>query len=282
MSRPLLYSRPTDRLFPTWSVATGTAKTGYGVDKINTTNLTTDPSEPLWIDETSIRITGNLGSAQEVTAVAIIGHSFSESANVRFQMNSSPTWTTPPVDVALTVRTRYLNGERFNPVTDLVAAIPLAASRTYQYISIANLTTNNRDIAIGEVWIAGASGWRQLHILHTFEMIPDSNVVAMDRSRKDVQVAYDYGVRENRGFSVEVLQGLSEENLWREWYESAHGVALPSLVVLDLDETSTDRRFSEARLVRFSEFKSVQSLAHRYAYSFSASFEDYGQGEPLS
>jgi hypothetical protein len=276
------FSRPSDRIAATWSLATGTAKSGYGVANLNTAIAGVDPSAALWIDETTIRVTADLGSPTEITMVAIFAHTCDAGLNLRFQMNSADSWGSPDVDEAFVIGSAYLNGYRPHVLLDLEAAIPSSAGRTYRWISIGNpAESNSVALAIGEIWLAGTSGWRQLipySLRPDYQQPEGHRVVAHESTKGGVQTVYDLGVRLTRGYRGRVRTTTSGLALLRSWEADTHGPVFPSVIALDPD--SADAGLAEPRLVR-AVFESAETLVHDEIYERGVRFAELGEGAPI-
>jgi hypothetical protein len=141
----------TDFRFPNWSLIAGTPLLGYDVDKLSDR----DPSNPLWIQETTIGLQGALPAAQRVDVVTIHHHSFKAGTKVRLEMSNSPVWTSPPVRIDVIVPPWTADGFAPHLVFDVAAAYPSIATRTLSYLHVTNVTANTNAILIGEIAVGG-------------------------------------------------------------------------------------------------------------------------------
>src|SRR4051812_20115018 len=111
------YHRPTDRISGgTWAIPTGTERTGHGLKKLETS----DPSEPFWAAETTIRIVCDLGSATRVDYVYLFAHTLTNVSVPKVQLHTANSWATPDASVTLTVPTAEADGFSLNLVADFV------------------------------------------------------------------------------------------------------------------------------------------------------------------
>lgn len=194
------YHRPSDRITTgSWSLSTGTARTGYGV-----TNLENgDPSNPLWITGTSIRAVKDFGSATRVDQVYIFAHTFVNGAALHLQMHTSSSWATPDVDITITIPTAYEDGFSYNIAVDVAAAYPTVGNRTKQFLSIANLSANAVTCAMGEVWVVGSSRTLGRHVKAGVSK-PRQRLTSRNMSKKGVTTRYDRGsIQEGFEFTVD-------------------------------------------------------------------------------
>jgi len=84
----------------------------------------------------------DIGSAQDVNTVAILGHNFTSSATLEIQANTANTWVTPGWSTALTCN-------------EGVILKFLAASQTYQYwrYTIEDSTQTDAYVEVGLLWL---------------------------------------------------------------------------------------------------------------------------------
>ncbi len=272
------YATVLDRLAPTWTLPVGTPRTDYPATAVGNS----DPSAPCWIEEDVIRLVGDFLVAEEMAAAFLIGHTFEEGLTVKFQAHASNVWTAPTLDEEIPIPAWYLNGFSCHAWLDLVAALPLAADRTFRYVSVTNVgDANGVSVAIGEIVIVGA--FRPLLpdvLIQEGYQLPDENLVSRQQSKRGAQTVYDLGSRE-RGLSVHAFMDLSGYDAVMDWVDAQHGAARPMVIILDPDSTS--RRLSEPRYVRFLEAKIVTSgIKHGAAYEVTLYFEELGQGEMVA
>lgn len=147
MGSPARYLLPGANLAqlvtPTADVA---GKSGYGVAQVSDGVAKT----LYWASTTGpVRIVWDHGTDLPADLVAIFNHNFATGLGVKFQRNSSLSWTAPPVDVALTIEAMRANGRRTNQWETF-------ASTAYRYSSLL-IPVNSVDPALGDVWF-GMSG----------------------------------------------------------------------------------------------------------------------------
>lgn len=265
------FCRYTDRRTPTWSLVTGTAKSGYPVTALGDL----DPSAPLWIDETTIRVVADMGSALEVQGIGIFAHNFDQALTVKLQANGSNVWTAPSLSVDLTIEPAYRDGFACDVWFNLTHSF---SSRTYRYWSITNAgDPNSVSIAIGEIWLA--STVRQLSntdLAHDYQRRLQ-HLVTASTSKRGVQTVYDMGSRA-RGLMGHVRATSDQLDEILDWDDDQHGSARPMVVVLDPEGES--QRVREPHMARFQGVeKAVESMIHDRLYDVSLAFEEMGRGE---
>ena len=139
-------SNPTS--FDTWQQLTVTrtirvSATGVILRVFN--NATTDSNEYFYIDDLALYawewIKTDIGSAEDVKSVFILGYNITSGAIIKIQGNSSDDWSSPPVDETMTF------GDVIYKLFDTEV--------NYQYWRIAILDINNPDgyIEIGRVQV---------------------------------------------------------------------------------------------------------------------------------
>lgn len=267
------YATYADFLPATWTIPTGTPRTDYGV-----TNLgDLDPSNPVWITGTTIRVTADLGSAQPVAAVAIIAHNFDEDLTVLVQANSSNSFGSPPLSMAITIEAPFAEFG-CNALLDLSAVLD-SASRTYRFWSITNSgDSNSVSVAIGE--IVFATEWRTMDpsLRHDYRM-PQTRLAAQQSSKRGVQTIYDFGARE-RSLIGSTRVGPTALDTVLDWCDIQRQQVRPMLV--QIDENATSRRHREVRLCRFDGATIMPvSLIHNIVYDVDLAFEELGSGQVL-
>jgi hypothetical protein len=274
-------SRARDRHAATWTIQTGTAKSGYPASALGDL----DPSAPCWIDETAITLVGDLGSAKELQAVFLFHHTFAEGLSVLFEANSVNSFNggspAAPLSQLIPIPAPYFTGFGCHAWINLLELLPNAGDRTYRYVSISNvLDANDRSVAIGEIWIAGV--WQALSpssIRHDYER-PEAQLVTRHQSKRGVQTVYDLGSRVRRLEAQVQFTSQAGRDQILDWFDDAHGTARPSVIVLD--DQSGNRRSAEPHLVRFDSTPiTPASVVHDETYSLRLSFEELGAGEPI-
>lgn len=265
------YHRPSDRLTGTWSLSTGTARTGYGL-----TNLDDgDPSNPFWANETSIRIVNDLGSAMRVDDVHIFAHTFVDAADLHLQMHTADSWGSPDVDIAIPVPTAYEDGDAYHLHVDLSAAYPSASDRTKRYLSLVNQSANAVTCAIGEIWIASTARTFQRNVRWAFQQ-PRQRMTSRNTSKRGVSTVYDLGsIQQSLICDINATEQDFEDI--RSLEADAHSAALAFPVVLSPGDAIARR--AEPLLVRLTE--SVAGSAQGYPSYIPAhlTLEALGSGE---
>lgn len=269
------YYRPTDRITTgTWSLGVGTARTGYGL----TQHIDLDPSSPLWIAGTSIGLVNNFGAPQRIDTVYIFAHNFTNAANLRLQMHTADSWATPDVDVAVTVPTAYADGFSVHLRIDVAAAVAVAASRTKQYLRIANLSANAVTVAIGEVCLfAVAERTLTRNVAYAFSQ-PRNRLTSRSTSKRGVATVYDYGAIE-RSVNATIPATDTDFDDLLALQESTHGDATP--FVFTLAPVASKTRWAEPMLVRLSSPISAAAYEHPNLIPVALSLEELGRGEVL-
>lgn len=270
------YSRYSDLRQPTWSLATGTARTGYPVTALGDL----DPSAPHWIEETTIRVVADMGSALEVQAAYLFAHTFAASTTVLLQGNATNVWTAPTLSVPITIETPYRDGFTCDAAVDLTHLFSTAGARTFRYWSITNAgDPNDVTVAIGEIWLAAA-----VHELTNTDLAHDyglrfEHIVSESKSKRGVQTVYDMGSR-SRSLTGRIRVVTSELDTLMDWDDDQHGKARPMVVILD--ENGSSQRLREPRLVRFTGVEKIaESMKHDTLYEVSVGFDELGRGELL-
>lgn len=96
------------------------------------------PGKPFIFTDTTGRIIIDFGTAQSVNFIALIGHNLDN--DVTFQMNSSDSWGSPPVNQEMTVTSGNMYKE-------------LDSSESYRYASLVIGSNNTTTAKIGELVI---------------------------------------------------------------------------------------------------------------------------------
>ena len=269
----MYYSRYDQRHEPTWTLAVGTEK---GDDYVVENLGDEDPSSVLWANETTIRVTGDLGSAKELRAIFLVNHNFAPGTTVLFQANSSNSWGAPPLSIAIPILAD-LGDFACNAFVDLINTIALAASRTYRWISIVNTVANDADVSIGEIWVAGA--WQQLapyNPSHVFSR-GDTRLVQEQPTKRAIDTVYDMSSRE-RNLTMRVTTDDYGLDIFQDWRDEQAASVRPMIV--SLDPTSTSRRKAEPRMCRFLSSEFLQATEEGY-HTFDFTLKELGFGEPI-
>lgn len=268
------YHRPSDRITAgSWSLSTGTARTGYDV-----TNLDDgDPSNPFWANETSIRLVRDFGSATQVDNVYLFAHTFANSANLHLQMHTANSWGAPDVDIAITIPSPYEDGFTYHLHVDVSAAYPTAANRTKRYLSIVNESANGVTCAIGEVWMVGSSRTLVRNVSWGFTQ-PRQRITSNNTSKRGVKTYYDLGSIEG-GLGMDVNAVESDFADIRSLEADAKGSFRSFPVVLSPADSVTRR--AEPMLVRLVNSVAGAPQGFPSYIPVHLNLEICGQGELL-
>lgn len=267
-----IYHRPSDRITAgTWSISTGTARTGYPLTALDDA----DPSAPFWANETTIRIVKDLGSALRVDRVYIFAHNFVNAAGLRLQMHTANSWGAPDVNIPITIPTPYEDGFAYHLTVDVATAYPTVGDRTKRYLSIVNTSANTLTCAIGEVWIVASN--RQLTRNVRWGMTqPRHRMTAKSTSKRGVASVYDYGTIE-RSFSAQIPATPSDYNDLRSLEADARGNSLPFPVIISPNDSTA--RLAEPMYVRFAQSVTEAPLQFTNYVPVTFALEELGRGE---
>lgn len=237
----LVYCHASDNLIAgvVPSVNTGTVLTAYPA-----TNATDGaPAVPTKFSTTSGSLVFNLGTAQRVDLVAVVGHNI--DATLTIQGHTSNAWTSPAVSVVLPVTTIEGDGSRPNRWVDLTAVLS-AGARTLQYWRLL-IATNPTGPSLGEVWLAGTKRQLATNISWGFaerDAMPD----VVHETDAGVRFAYSHGVRVRR-LDAELDATDAVSTALRAWWLNARGRSRSFLVLPDGDTGEILQvRFAEAEL----------------------------------
>src|SRR5512139_4104440 len=142
-----LYGLPSDNVAPnaTISVVTGTEDTTYPAANLATLN----PAKPAKLTTTTGRWVFDFTTAQQVDVVALIHTNLDAGLTVKVQANATNVWTSPSLDLAITIPALPEDSYPLNPWLDLTTT----AVRSFRYWAIFISGTNTNPVAIGEVWL---------------------------------------------------------------------------------------------------------------------------------
>lgn len=135
----------------TCSVKTGTADSDYPASNLVDGKLWTPAKATIAAGECSFLF--NFGSAKRVDLVALANLASCTGFTAKWQGHTSDSWTTPDVDLDLTLPTTDEDGQRVCPWLDVAAAKPTASDRTKQYWRL-KFAASSGTMAVGEVWIS--------------------------------------------------------------------------------------------------------------------------------
>lgn len=197
-----------------WTLASGTALDGYGVDKL----VDGDPSDHLWIAETTLAAVADQGSALLLAGLVVIHHNFAEGTEVRAQMHSSNTWGAPDVTVSVDVPA-WLG--RFAPHLFFDFRSYPEATRTRQWVRLTNVDANDDAVKVGEIIpviaISGLSrGVRAL------PSAPQSYGRSLAEGKKGPKYVHDRRTRERRWIGV-LGNDAVDRPAFDAWQDASHG-----------------------------------------------------------
>lgn len=248
----LRYHRATDRITPTWSVATSystaAVRTGYGTTQLSDS----DPSSPCWVDQNLVQFNGDFTTPTLVSSVYIVGHNYSSSADLRFRMYSSSTLgtTSPQVEIAVTVPTPYGDGFTYDLNVDLTVSYPSSSQRFFRYMSVRNEAVNGATVAIGEIvaYPSRRTFTRPIK-LGTLSQ-PRARITSSVSSKRGVLTVHDYGSVE-RSIVATVEANVQDFQDLRALEANAHCGVKPFVVVPVADDTTILQR-AEPMYVRIA------------------------------
>jgi len=272
MSAPL-YHRPSDRItVGTWTIPTGTARTGYPLTNLDNS----DPSDPFWANETTIRIVKDLLTALQVDHVYVFAHTFVNASTFKLQMHTADSWATPDVSITATIPTAYEDGYSYHLHFDVAAAYPSAANRTKRYLSLVNAVANSVTCAIGEVWIVGSARTLTRNVAFGFAQ-PRERLTSGNVSKRGVSTVYDYGSIE-RMIRGRIPAKLADYTDIRALEADAKGASLA--FPFTISPSHTTARHAEPLLVRIT--KTMSDAPQGVASVFTdIELSELGRGELL-
>lgn len=264
----LAYLRNSDLVVPTWALASGTARTGYGLDKLNDGR----PSRRLWLNETSFRLVGDFGSAQRIDALLLVHHNLADGKTILVEGNSTNSWPGTTMGT-ITVAAAGEDGWTTNAGLDLVRAVPVAANRTWRYWSLSNLTNANTvAVKIGEL-LMGTPLRYLTHNVSWGAGRPEEHAASVLTTKTGVEAVYDMAAR-RREFQAEIDgndTGLAE---WRSLRRSSRGKVRPFVVFPNGSDTE------EGLFVRFLEQRAEAQEVELDRNAFRFDLVEVGRGEP--
>lgn len=272
MPTPFTFSRPSDRVTSgSWALATGTARTGYGL-----TNLDDgDPSTPLWITGSSLSVVRDMGSATRVDAVDIFAHTFASGCDLRVQMHTSDSWGTPDVTLTPTIVTPYEDGFTYHIRADIATAYPTVGNRTKRYLRVANLSANSVTVAVGEICIWGLYRTLTRGVRYGFQQVRE-RLTSSQASKRGIQTVYDLG-SVARMLHVDIPATDTDFDDLRALEASARGNARAFSVVFNQGHTKA--RFNEPLYVRLANRVSDAEYARPNVIPTTLMLQELGRGE---
>lgn len=216
----LPFCRPSNlRPVSAFTLVAGTSvESDYGVSALNDG----DPSLPLWIQDTSIGLQGDLGSAVRIDGVALIHHNFAAGTDLRLRVHSAASWG-GAVDITVSATVPEWLG-RFAPhiYFDVATAAPAVLSRTRRYFYIDNQDANNAAIQIGEVVVVGVVEELAVGLLSGAQM-SEGFGRSLNSSRAGVATVHDYRTR-SRSWTGGTLLDDTDKPLFEALQRDSYGV----------------------------------------------------------
>jgi len=250
-----------------WSLLAGTPLTDQGVDKL--TDL--DPSNPLWIAETTVDLEGDMGSAVRVDVVTLHHANFPAGTTLRVQLNSSASWGGPPVSVDVDVPTWTADGFAPNVVFDIAASYPIVGNRTYRYIRFTNVDAGVAPVQIGQLVVGGT-----VNDILSGMTIPLTRStewgISFAEGKKGPRYVHDRRTR-MRTWSARLFIGSDQWTTFREILAGSKAMAYPTVVWPMNDRTG------EPVLGRWQTPTLDEVYPADTATEISAVFEELSAGE---
>lgn len=241
MLQNFVFQRATDNVAPdaTVAVQSGTEDATYPAANINDQN----PAKPAQLTTTVGAWTWNFAAPQRIDVMAIVMHNVDAGLEVRFQGHTSNSWGSPTLNQVVTIPTYREDGFPYNPWLDLVALVPVAASRTFAWWRLVVVGTNSAAVKVGEVWL-GATKRNLIRNIKWGSTRNERRPGVVHETDYLVRLKYDYGVL-RRAVTVEIENtDISLEDVL-SWGRSCRWGLRPCLIVPNPDQ-------NDAWLVNFA------------------------------
>lgn len=206
-----------------WTLLAGTPLTDYGV-----ANLTDrDPSNPLWVTETTVGLQGDMTTAKRVDVVTLHHHNFPAGTTLRVELNSAASWPgTITVDVDVPAWTA--DGFAPNIVFDIAAAQPTIGSRTLRYLHFTNVDASTGSIQMGELVVGGVV--QDISAGMTVPLLKSSEWgVSFVEGKKGPRYVHDRRTRDRR-WSARLFVYAAYFTAFREALAASKAMAYPMIV----------------------------------------------------
>lgn len=229
--RSAIYHFASDNVIPgsTLTIETGTdpGDDNYRAPVLGDLN----PAKVAKIDSTTFAWQADLGSSKPLYDVGLIHFDADEGANVRFQANSSASWGSPPVDLAVTIPAWLGSGTGRWPVNawlDIAAA--LGSVPSYRYLRLI-CTGNSQDGQLGQ-WVVNKATRRFTEDMQWGSRSTVRKRVIENRTAFGVASIYPRGTNELIFEGEHKPLADLEDALVRQWYD-VEGRTYPWLFVPD-------------------------------------------------
>jgi hypothetical protein len=149
----------------TWTIAAGTPVTSIDEDYDETRLQDGDPSFPFWIEENSLELQGDLGSAKRIDGIVLVHHDYAEGTRLRLRVHSAASWGgAVDITVEQTVGA-WLGLFAPNVYFNVADEAPVEGDRTRQYFYLDQLDANDQPVKIGQLLVAGLVGELELGMM---------------------------------------------------------------------------------------------------------------------
>ncbi len=227
-----IYALPDDDLAPSATVTPSAVDSSYpGANLVDG-----DPGVPAKLSATSGNFVLDHGSAVDIQLVALIQPNLDPGlANVAVQRNATNVWTSPAMNVPITIPARKGDGYPVSPWKDLRSQTGYNGPTGYRYTRLNFGAANSRNISIGELVLIGT--YRQLPFGVRWGSKPFSKRKTVKYLTDGGSIGYDLGVRIRRrqvAFDIKDTPGATTNLTAVEtWLENAYGDLRPFLIVPD-------------------------------------------------
>jgi len=224
----LLFQKPTDNIAANATAITVESGTG-DPDYPPAFLVDLNPAKPFKFTTTTGAVLFEFAAPVTIEMFALIHHNLMAGlTNVRIQANSSNSWGSPPLNVALTIPTRRSDGFSANPHANLTGM-----TNTYKWWRLSFADANNVPIQIGEVWMGATRRTLAVNIRWDYEENDDQPLIEHVTDFQ-IRTSYSYGVSIRRYVAQLTTTDAGAAELY-DWWRSCRGRALIMLMALDAD-----------------------------------------------
>lgn len=279
MHREFIYQHPTDDVAALATLTPSTEDPNFPIENL----VSADPSDVAkWTDNEG-DVVLDFGSPQRVDVVAAIYNSIgptSGSYEVKFQGNTTSSWSTPPLDVDLVQPATFGNGHRNNPWADLTEADGYLVSgyRFYRFSAV-GAGAPSANLAIGRLWL-GAQRRSFVDLgagLPDSEALVESVAVPAVEGRTEGDKRWVYPLRTfYKAWSLNLLssEGVPGHDALLAWFLETIGAYQRFLLIPDVEAAN-------AHLCRWAMERLVSSRPRREIFSSPIAIEEDVYGIPL-
>lgn len=224
----LVYTHPADNVAAEVSPVASTSDPEYTV--INLTDG--KPSNPFKFTATTGNLVWSYASARNVDLLGIFHHNLIAGLELRLQANTANSWTTPPLNILLTVPEYDNSNWPRNIFYDL--ALAGVSPRSYQFWRLIIVGTNPAVVALGEVHLYTTR--RTLNNVDVRYPVDEEMEMPLIEHETDYGVLTVYELGTKRVNRIEaVCQAINPNalELIRDWWDSCNGRSKPFLMHLD-------------------------------------------------